>query len=335
MTALTRRPLRRADVAQCVEVLAAAEVVDRTGENLDAADVARELDHPGVDLHRDSLAVLDGDRLVAFGVVVGTAQPRDVHHVRLWGEVHPQWRRRGIGRELLAWQLDRGAALHGERHPSRAAQLELWVADHVPGAVAVARDAGLAPVRHWFDMECDLAGEPAEPMPSPLPLVPYDPALDEAVRVARNGAFADHYGSAERGADEWRQYFTGDPAYRPDLSLLALDGEAVAGCLLTYVYPADTAATGIMEAWVGTVGVRREYRGRGVATALLADGLRRFQEAGCARAGLGVDSVNPTGAVGLYERLGFRTVRTTTTWAQQLPAPTGLVPADRAANPVQ
>lgn len=317
---LSRRPLRRDDVVACVDLLAAAEAVDRTGENVDAADVAHELGHPGVDLDRDSLAVLDGGRLVAFGIVVGASHPRVTHHVRLWGTVHPQWRRRGIGRDLLGWQRERGRALHAERHPARAAQLEVWVSDHVPGAVALAQEGRLARVRHWFEMECELTGEPGPPVPSPLPVMPFDPARDDEVRVARNDAFADHYGSSPRDAQEWRQYFTGDPAFRPDLSLLALDGERVAGCLLAYVYAADTAATGILETWVGTVGVRPGYRGRGVASALLAAGLRRFRDAGCARAGLGVDAANATGAVGLYERLGFRTVRTTTTWAEPVPA---------------
>ena len=65
-------------------------------------------------------------------------------------------------------------------------------------------------------------------------------------------------------------------------------------------------------------------RERGMA--LHAAGLRRFRDAGCARAGLGVDDANPTGAVGHYERLGFHTVRTTTTWAEQVGAQ-GLAPS--------
>jgi len=66
-------------------------------------------------------------------------------------------------------------------------------------------------------------------------------------------------------------------------------------------------------------------RERGMA--LHAAGLRRFRDAGCARAGLGVDAEpGPTGAVGRYERLGFHTVRTTTTWAEQVGAQ-GLAPS--------
>lgn len=319
MSELTRRPLRRADIPQCVELRAAAESVHRTGENVDADDLAHEFDDPAVDLQRDSVALVDGARIAGYGVVAGDTQPLGVHHVRLQGAVHPRSRRRGAGRQLLGWQLARGAALHAERHPGRAGQLDVWVSDHVPGAVALVRSCGFAPVRHWFEMERDLAAAPAV-LPAPLRLVPYTSARDDATRLARNEAFVGHYGSAPRDEAEWRQHYTGDPSFRPELSLLALDGDQVAGCLLSYVFAADIAATGVREAWVGTLGPRLAYRSRGVASALLAAGLARYREAGHQRAALGVDAGNPTGALRIYQRLGFRTARTATTWAREVPA---------------
>jgi len=60
-------------------------------------------------------------------------------------------------------------------------------------------------------------------------------------------------------------------------------------------------------------------RGRGVASATIAAVLRAAVEHDCATAGLGVDSANVTGALRLYERLGFRTVRTRVSWTLDLP----------------
>jgi mycothiol synthase len=62
-----------------------------------------------------------------------------------------------------------------------------------------------------------------------------------------------------------------------------------------------------VEAWVNTVGTRRGWRGKGVASWLLTDALRRIAAAddGFERAILGVDSENPTGALRVYRRLGF------------------------------
>ncbi len=72
-----------------------------------------------------------------------------------------------------------------------------------------------------------------------------------------------------------------------------------------YEYVAETAATGIREVYVGQVGTVRSHRGRGLAAVAMSALMRQAEQAGFKRASLGVDAENPTGALGLYERLGF------------------------------
>jgi mycothiol synthase len=93
----------------------------------------------------------------------------------------------------------------------------------------------------------------------------------------------------------------------------------VAGYVLTYVYEADTRATGVQQAHIGQLGVLRPARGRGIASSLIIAALRAGAAAGCDTAGLQVDTENPTGALGLYRRLGFTPVRTRVQWARTLP----------------
>jgi ribosomal protein S18 acetylase RimI-like enzyme len=93
----------------------------------------------------------------------------------------------------------------------------------------------------------------------------------------------------------------------------------VVGYVLAYVFEADTRATGVRQTHLGQIGVLRPARGRGVATAAITAALRAAAEAGCATAGLQVDSENSTGAPALYRRLGFAPVRTRTSWAATLP----------------
>ena len=76
--------------------------------------------------------------------------------------------------------------------------------------------------------------------------------------------------------------------------------------VLGYEWEADTKVTGIKEElYVGYLGTRRSHRGRGLARVALAKVLTEAAQAGYQRAGLGVDADNPTGALGLYESLGF------------------------------
>ena len=80
--------------------------------------------------------------------------------------------------------------------------------------------------------------------------------------------------------------------------------------------------------------MRRPWRGRGVAKALCAASFRVLRDQGMDEAWLGVDGSNPTGAVRLYEGLGFGVVRQWKAYGRPLegPAPAGWQPAGRSAE---
>jgi mycothiol synthase len=71
------------------------------------------------------------------------------------------------------------------------------------------------------------------------------------------------------------------------------------------IYPDDNETFGRLRGWLDSVFVRRAWRRRGLGAALVARALVRLREAGMDEAMLGVDSDNPSGALGLYERAGF------------------------------
>jgi ribosomal protein S18 acetylase RimI-like enzyme len=131
----------------------------------------------------------------------------------------------------------------------------------------------------------------------------------EAAREARNAAFRDHWGSQPINAELWDS-FVARSILRPDLSFLAIatadDGtEEVAGLVMSSVNEEDWEGQGFSSAYIDIVGVTRDWRGRGVAAALLARTLRAIALAGLVRAVLDVDLDSPTGALGLYTGAGF------------------------------
>jgi mycothiol synthase len=150
-------------------------------------------------------------------------------------------------------------------------------------------------------------------------LLPFSWDRDEEVRCAHNASFTEHYGSSERDRTTWQLWFTGQRAFRPDLSVLAVRDGAVIGYALAYVHESDTAATGVRQAYYGQIGVLPDHRGRGLATAVIGAALRAAADADCQEAGLDVDSENGSGALGLYESVGFRTRRTRVSYARDLP----------------
>lgn len=316
---LTARPVRDDDAAAVAALLAAAEHVDDTGEYPDAADLTEWWTGWRMDLARDGLVLCDdAGVLVGYATVLAPPTFRGDYRVYLEGRVRPDHRGRGAGRALLAWQLARAEELYAERRPEAPGRLVVPVAEGMAGLEALVQRAGLAPERWYRHMQRPLTDLP-EPADAPgVELVRFTWDLDDEVRRAHNAAFTEHHGSAERDPESWRAMFTGQRSFRPELSVLALADGAVVGYVLAYVYEADAQATGVRETHLGQIGVLPRARGRGVAAAVITAALRAGAEQGCARAGLQVDSDNVTGALRLYEKLGFATVRTQVSWSRAL-----------------
>jgi ribosomal protein S18 acetylase RimI-like enzyme len=93
-------------------------------------------------------------------------------------------------------------------------------------------------------------------------------------------------------------------------SVLAWDVEnnRMAGACVNQCNGRTFQRRGRQELYVDDLAVRREYRQRGVATALLTWTLNRADHLGMQSVGLDTDAENPTGAVRLYTRLGFEVI---------------------------
>ena len=121
-------------------------------------------------------------------------------------------------------------------------------------------------------------------------------------------AFTDHWGGIDVSEQAFDRYF-GGPDFEPDLWRVAWDGEQVAGSVANVVMRQYNAQTGSRRAVLAGVSVRRPWRGRGLARALVAQSLAALRERGMTEAVLGVDADNPTGALGVYEVNGFVVAR--------------------------
>lgn len=323
MSELRWAPPTRHDDADWAGLLAAIEGADHAGESYGPEDLDAEWASVWARPETDSVFVWDGPDLVAFGWLrtqIGAAQG---HRIELWGGVHPARRREGIGTAVLGWQLDRARAVAAALDGSIPTSIRVTALDGQVDTFAIAARAGLEPVRRFLE----LARPTATPLPEVRPVaglrvVPWSAELDAATRAAHGEAFLDHWGSEPRSEQEWRQWYTGHRGFRPDLSAVAVDGAGrVAAFALTAAYPLDWA-TGVapVEAWVNAVGTRRAWRRQGVGRWVLVHVLEQVAASGTGfeRAILGVDAENPTGALGLYDALGFAPVRSVTTLAVQL-----------------
>jgi ribosomal protein S18 acetylase RimI-like enzyme len=88
---------------------------------------------------------------------------------------------------------------------------------------------------------------------------------------------------------------------------------------MNFVFPEENARLGLSRGWLEHVSVRRPWRKRGLASALMVRSMHRLRELGLAEAALGADAENLSGAVRLYEALGFRRLRTAASYLKEIP----------------
>ncbi|MEP6625561.1 MAG: GNAT family N-acetyltransferase [Acidimicrobiia bacterium] len=307
------------DVDDWADALRRIEMFDRTGEVLGRADLEEQIGLSYFDLTHDArLAWTDGE-IVAWGTVlcIPSAHQR---RVILDGAVVPGWRDRGIGTDLVRWQVDRGREVAGTPEAGIPVWLELSASEADDARRDLFRGFKFAPLRYYHEMRRPLA-EGVDPigLPGGLDLVPFDFALDEATRAAHNEAFRDHFAASELDPETWNLWVTGHHNFRADCSYLVLDGDDIVGYVLNSVHPDDWPALGFSEGWTHQLGVRRPWRGQGVATALLSATAGAFASAELDYAALDVDAENPTGALMLYEAQGYRRSKTRVAWSLPVP----------------
>lgn len=247
----------------------------------------------------------------AFGRVTMNEGSRKAY---AWGGVDPAWRRAGIGTGLYKWQQERAR----QRRPG--AILRTYAEEGNAGHNALLRMMGNEIVRYWTEM--------TRPLGDPLPgavlddgavFAGFDAEISEHIRQAHNEAFKDHWGSEPRDKESWK-FTVAHPDFKPEWSFAVIDTAAgeVAGYHMASLDPNFAPIHGYSEGYTELLGVRNQYRGRGIAPAMLAEAMRRYKTDGIDHAGLQVDTENPSGAHGLYEALGYRPTHRTFTYDKVL-----------------
>ena len=293
------------DVEAVAEVLAAEDLA-ATGAVFYDADFVRLVWSGVLDMPNDTWAVVAPDGRVIGHANVGR-ESADV--AEAWGVVHPHHRGLGIGSLLIDLVDDRASTLLAV-----GGRLQQSVSDTDPVAAEMLRARGFERVRSFRHMEIDLSGAPPSPEPpAGVEIGPIDPQRDlPRVHSLFDEAFRGEWGYSEVSFERWRTHNTEDRDYDPGLWLLATeDGEPV-GAL--------TAVVSGERGWVLELAVRSPWRRRGVGSAMLRRSFASFAERGLPRVMLNVDSKNPTGAVGVYERVGMRAVRGWDVYERKLPA---------------
>jgi len=216
------------------------------------------------------------------------------------GGVRPAAQGRGLGTKLLE-------LVESRLVEDGAKRVHSWAVAADERAAELFRGRGYHEARRFWEMAIDLEGDLPEPAAAIEPFREED-AVD--FHAALEEAFEDHWEPHPEPFEEWWNRQRSRLNFDPSLWFVIRDGEQVAAVTRNEMRTES--------GYIGALGVRRPWRGRGYARALLQYSFREFQRRGSNRVTLGVDAANPTGATQLYESVGMQVEAEEIVWEKSL-----------------
>jgi mycothiol synthase len=309
--ATPRRRPPRADLPALLAVIRAHEA-KLFGEAVETlARLTARYALPEFDREHDAWVATD-----AAGEIVGEAWVWAVdRHVDFWGmaNVHPRYADGPLTAYLIGLAEARAGALALPPGPGRTTDLTFYSATRAQKLQAALSGSGYALVRHSYRMTANpRAVSKAAEWPAQIVVRTLDLERDGAVvHAALEEAFAEHFRFTPSPYEHWLAELRGNPAFDAALWHIAWDGEQVAGAVGAY----DYGTLGEID----MLGLRKPWRGRGLAKALLRRSFADFAALDRDKVSLYVDAGNTTGAVELYRRVGMSIAEENGSWTKPLP----------------
>lgn len=226
-----------------------------------------------------------------------------------WGAVPPEAGAPTAAGDLLRAALRRGREIVRERGATRGIfQVRCDANDET--AMRLFESCGLHHARVLLSiLRPDLENLAPAQFPEHIAVRPYRMGDEDRWVSAFNESFADHWGGfMGMSLPLWTKYVH-RPWFKPEMSLVAWDGQEIAGFGHFIINDEQNALTGHKRSLMRYIGVRPPWRGMGLGVALTRAGLIAAKAKGMDACVSGVDSENVTGAHHIYEREGFVTTK--------------------------
>lgn len=297
------------DLPHFVEVHAGCKEADGIWWTHGLEDFRNEYSHlQNCDPARDIVVTEVDGRVVGFMKFYWMPQQEGRITYRQWDFLLPEWRGKGIRSALYDYVEARARELMADHGNEGDRWLTTEVTEREASKRQLLEAMGYEAVRYFHIMVRDLS-EPIHelPLPEGIEVRPVED-LRKAF-FAASEALLDHWGSRQFNEEDF-QHFTGFSTFDPDLWVIAYDGDEVAGTVMNWINEEENLEFSRKWGYTEIITVRRPYRGRGLAKALVSRSMKLLRDLGMETASLEADSENLSGAIGLYTGLGYKVDRT-------------------------
>lgn len=312
-------PLGRSpDFAKLADMINAALHADGILNTASASELDNFYSHlPGFDPERDSLLAWDGDQLVAENYIIRSQELNGPYVYAHHALVRKEWRPALIDL-LVEWAEHRILEIDSQSSRSGEQLARAFLGRSEVELRAELERRGYEIERYFYIMiRPHLDDIPETRLAPGLEIRPVQPEDIRTIWEANGEAFKEHWGHRARTEEDFER-FRNDPLQDPSLWKVAWDGDRVAGMVLNFIDHDENRQLDRLRGYTEDIAVLPPYRRKGLATHLIAESLRLLNEVGMNEAALGVDVANASGALGLYERLGYQKLRETYAYRQSI-----------------
>jgi len=229
----------------------------------------------------------------------------------------PDWRNQGIEEALIHWCEARLEKISQEHPHDSKRFFQTYNNDTKTDHHDILVSQGYEAARFSIEMSRRLDKIPEAELPDGIEVRPVRDEDTYKIWRASIEAFHDHWGFAEPKDEDFVSY-KGSKYFQPELWQVAWDGDEVVGSVMNYIEHDYNQKLHRKRGWTEEISTRREWRQRGIARALIVRSMYMHKAKGMTEVALNVDTNNPTGALKLYQSLGYEKNKTYITYRKTM-----------------
>jgi mycothiol synthase len=228
--------------------------------------------------------------------------------------VIPNFRRIGIGRKLMETAIkslkERGMET-----------VEKWATDQMANGRKLLEFMGFNLIRIFSEMKIELDTIPSNVGENKEVTVRSMNKNIEDIRLLNwlnNETFKEHYNFRPSTVEETQYSIENNPEIDVNGWFFAYLKEKPVGYVGTGIDKKFIEEKGIKRGWIWVIGVLKTERMKGIGTRLILTAMDFLKSKGISEAMLGVDDTNPTNAIELYKRVGFKIAKKEFTYLKKV-----------------
>jgi GNAT superfamily N-acetyltransferase len=301
----------KSDYPIMVSLIEQSRETDKIEIVLTADEIANWFAHlETFDPFKDMLFIEVNDEPVGASMAYWEEDPNDNRYYEHISILLPEWRGKGLRHIMVRFSESRLREMATSHPLEKSKKFWVFCEESEIHLRSVLEDEGYQIFRYGFHLvRPTLDDIPDLDLPPEIEIRPVIPDHYPAIISAWNEACKELRGTIPF-TDETFKEWQGEPTFDPSLWQVAWHDEQVIGTTLCFINELENSEYNRKRGYTELISVSKSWRGRGIAKALMARGMKALKGRGMTEAALGVDAENPSGALRLYENMGFRITKT-------------------------